>query len=374
MAVRMNESFMRMALELAELGWGKTNPNPLVGAVIVKNGEIIGKGYHEAIGSAHAEIVALNNATKDVKGGTLYVNLEPCSHYGRTPPCAEAIIRSGISEVIIGMEDPNPKVSGKGITMLREAGINVTTGVLADESMELNEIFIKYITQKLPFVMLKSAMTLDGKISSENGDSKWISGEASRTFVHKIRDRFAAIMVGINTVIMDDPSLTTRLKDKSGKDPVRIIVDTKGKIPFDCKALNSDSNSRIILATTAQLDSNKESKLLNMGVDIIKTDVLDDGVDLKTLMTELYKREIDSVLLEGGGTLNAAALKAEIVDKIMMFIAPKIIGGKDAKTPVEGTGIPMMMDAIKLKNINIKKFDEDLMIEGYLKGDTCLQV
>jgi diaminohydroxyphosphoribosylaminopyrimidine deaminase/5-amino-6-(5-phosphoribosylamino)uracil reductase len=222
-----HEAFMGRALELARKGWGRTNPNPLVGAVIVKDGEIIAEGFHEALGSAHAEVSAFKNARRDVSGGTLYVNLEPCSHYGRTPPCAKAIIEAGISKVVIAMGDPNPKVSGNGIRMLREAGIEAVVGVLEPEARKLNEIFIKYITKKKPFVILKSAMTLDGKIATADGDSKWISGSASRQYVHVIRDRAAAIMVGINTILADDPFLTTRRDDKKGNDAIRIVVDGK---------------------------------------------------------------------------------------------------------------------------------------------------
>lgn len=369
----MHEIFMKRSLELAGSGWGKTNPNPLVGAVIVKDGEIIAEGYHEMLGCAHAEVSALNNAKRDVGGGTLYVNLEPCSHYGRTPPCARAIIESGIKEVVIAMVDPNPKVAGSGIRMLKDAGIRVVEGVLEEEAKKLNEIFIKYITQRKPFVIMKTAMTLDGKIASARGDSKWISGESSRKYVHVIRDRAAAIMVGINTVLADNPSLTTRLDSGSGKDPVRIIVDSRGLIPIESKVVNAESSAGVILATTSAIDSEKEKQLLDKGTRIIKADGPECRVDLVKLMDELYKLEIDSVLLEGGGGLNAAALNSGIVDKVMLFIAPKIIGGEDAKTPVEGTGIQFMKDAVKLKDISISRFDEDILVEGYVKGEPCLQ-
>lgn len=368
-----HESYMKRALELAKHGWGRTNPNPLVGAVIVKDGEIIAEGYHEMLGCAHAEVSAFNNANKDVSGGTLYVNLEPCSHYGRTPPCAKAIIEKGIKEVVIAMTDPNPKVAGRGIQMLKEAGIQVVCGVLEEEAKKLNEIFIKYITQRRPFVIMKTAMTLDGKIATCLGDSKWISGESSRQHVHAIRDRLAAIMVGINTVLADNPSLTTRLYSGRGKDPVRIVVDSKGVLPLDSKVINMKSPAYTILATTSMIESEKERQLINRGVRILKVDGPEEHVDLAKLMEELYKLEIDSVLLEGGGGLNAAALNSGIVDKVMVFVAPKIIGGKDAKTPVEGTGIKLMKDAIKLQDISISRFDEDILMEGYVKGDLCLQ-
>ena len=369
----IHEVYMTRVLELARCGWGKTNPNPLVGAVIVKNGEIIAEGYHKVIGGAHAEVDAFNNAKSDVTGGTLYVNLEPCSHYGRTPPCALRIIEAGIGSVVVAMEDPNPKVSGRGIKMLRDAGIEVVIGVLEKKAAALNEIFIKYISAKKPFVIMKAAMTLDGKIASASGDSKWISAEGSRQQVHMVRDRVAAIMVGINTVLADNPALTTRLPSGKGNDAVRIVVDSKGIIPADSLVINEESAAAVIVATTSLIEKEKENQLIQKGVRILKLDGPDKHVDLNWLMRELYKLEIDSVLLEGGGELNAAALNSKIVDKIMLFIAPKIIGGRNAKTPVEGEGIQLMKDALKLEDISVSRFDEDIVVEGYLKGEACLQ-
>lgn len=366
-----HEVYMNRALQLAKGGWGRTNPNPLVGAVIVKDDEIIAEGYHQILGGPHAEVEAFNNCKQDVKGSTIYVNLEPCSHYGRTHPCAKKIIESGIKKVVIAMEDPNPLVSGRGIKMLKDAGIEVITGVLEKEAKQLNEIFIKYITKKMPFVIMKSAMTLDGKIASVTGDSKWISGESSRQHVHVWRDRVSAIMVGINTVLTDNPALTTRLNSGRGKDPIRIIVDSKGAIPLDSQVINEESSADVILATTSLIKSEKEKQLIDKGVRILKLDSSsgDGHVDLIKLMQELYKLEIDSVLLEGGGNLNAAALSNGIVDKVMIFVAPKIIGGINAKTIVEGEGINFMKDAIKLENMDIQRFDEDILIEGYVKGE-----
>ncbi|MGI6084762.1 MAG: bifunctional diaminohydroxyphosphoribosylaminopyrimidine deaminase/5-amino-6-(5-phosphoribosylamino)uracil reductase RibD [Acetivibrionales bacterium] len=371
--MNMHESYMQRTLELAKLGWGKTNPNPLVGAVIVKNEKIIAEGYHEKYGCSHAEVNAFNNAKEDVRGGTLYVNLEPCSHYGRTPPCAKTIIEKGISKVVIAMVDPNPKVAGRGIEILKEAGIQVVCGILEKEAKKLNEIFIKYITRKRPFVIMKTAMTLDGKIATVCGGSKWISGEASRNHVHTLRNRVAAIMVGINTVLADDPSLTTRLDSGKGRDPVRIVIDSKGVIPLDSRVINVESSADVILATTTALKHEKERRLMDKGVQILKVDGSGGHVDLVKLMDGLYKLEIDSVLLEGGGGLNAAALDSGLVDKVMTFIAPKIIGGKDAKTPVEGVGIEIMEHAVLLQDITVSRFDEDILVEGYVKGELCLQ-
>jgi len=362
-----NEYYMKRALELAAGGWGRTNPNPLVGALIVKNGEIIAEGCHEKLGGAHAEAAALKNARQDVKGGTLYVNLEPCSHYGRTPPCAEAVIKAGISKVVMAMEDPNPKVCGKGVEMLKNAGIETVTGVLEGEARRLNEIFIKYVTRKQPFVILKAAMTLDGKIATAGGDSKWISGEASRQQVHLLRDRVSAIMVGVGTVLADDPTLTARPGGEGGNDPVRIIVDSKGKIPIDSRVINNESAAGTILATTSAIGAEKEKLLLKKGVRLLKLDGPGGHVDLEGLLDQLYGLELDSVLLEGGGGLNAAALDAGIVDKAMIFIAPKIIGGRDAKTPVEGDGIGLMRDALRLGELSIVRFEEDILIEGYIR-------
>lgn len=357
---------MRRVLELARMGWGRTNPNPLVGAVIVKDGRIIAEGFHQLLGCDHAEIEAFKNANEEVAGGKLYVNLEPCSHYGRTPPCADAIVKAQIKEVVVAMEDPNPKVAGKGIEILRNAGIKVTLGVLEDEARKLNEIFIKYITNKIPFVIMKAAMTLDGKIATSAGDSKWISGNNSRQYVHNLRDRVAAIMVGVNTVISDNPSLTTRLENIEGRDPVRIIVDSQGRIPLDSKVVNLESKADTIIATTREINRDREKSLIDKGLRIIKTESISGKVDLASLMEELYKMELDSVLLEGGGTLNAAALEAGIVDKVLIFVAPKIIGGESAPTPVEGSGVKLMKDAITLREINVSRYDNDLLIEAYV--------
>lgn len=365
----IDENYMRHALNLATNGWGRTNPNPLVGAVIVSNNEVIAEGYHARLGEAHAERAALNQArlnNRNVCGASLYVTLEPCSHLGRTPPCTEAIIESGIREVIIAMEDPNQLVAGKGIQQLLAAGIQIRTGVLEQEAKKLNEIFIKFITRHKPFVFLKSAMTLDGKIASAAGDSRWISCEASRRNVHHLRDRVAAIMVGSQTILTDNPFLTTRLADRQRKDPIRIVVDSEGKIPLDSHVIENDSRAGLILATTSLIPADRETQFRASGVQILKLDGPDGKVDLPALMTALADLEIDSILLEGGGNLNAAALQAGIVDKVLLFIAPKIIGGENAITLVEGSGITLMKDAISLQQMTFSKCGEDILVEGYL--------
>lgn len=359
--------YMKKVLMLAKKGMGRTNPNPMVGAIIVRNDRIIARGYHKAFGLSHAEVDAINNAKESLDGSILYVNLEPCSHYGKTPPCAKAIIEAKIKTVVIAMVDPNPLVSGNGIKMLEEAGVNVIVGVLENEARKLNEIFIKYITEKKPFVVMKSAMTLDGKIASAIGDSKWISCEASREYTHKLRNSLSALMVGINTVLIDNPSLTTRLSKKKCKDPIRVVIDAKGRLPIDSKVINNTSKAKVILATTNQIKKEKETLLIKKGVTIIKIDYDKNGVNLASLMQELYNLNIDSVLLEGGGNINYSALKAGIVDKVVMFIAPKIIGGESAPTSVGGEGILKISDAIILNDITINKIDDDILVEGYIK-------
>ncbi|MGB8452857.1 MAG: bifunctional diaminohydroxyphosphoribosylaminopyrimidine deaminase/5-amino-6-(5-phosphoribosylamino)uracil reductase RibD [Anaerocolumna sp.] len=362
----MDIKFMERALELAQKGIGYTNPNPLVGAVIVKDGKIIGEGYHEFFGGPHAEINAFKNAVEDISGATMYVTLEPCSHYGKTPPCAEAILKKGIKKVVIALQDPNPQVSGRGIKLLRDNGIEVITGVLEEKSSRLNEIFLKYITSKLPFCILKSAMTLDGKTAAVTGDSKWITNEESREYVHRLRHRVSAIMTGVGTVIQDDPFLNTRLSDERGRDPIRVIVDSSARIPISANVLNLDSKVRTIIATTVLASDKKLSELGGKGAEIIVTPLTGNNrVDLKFLMKALGERAIDSILLEGGSELNFSAIESGIVDKINVFIAPKLIGGSKAKTPVGGAGRQLMKDAVLLKDTKTYTFGDNVMIEGY---------
>jgi diaminohydroxyphosphoribosylaminopyrimidine deaminase / 5-amino-6-(5-phosphoribosylamino)uracil reductase len=365
----MDIKYMQRALELAKRGIGYTNPNPLVGAVIVKNGRIIGEGYHEVYGSFHAEVNAFRNAVEDVRGADMYVTLEPCSHYGKTPPCAKAIVEKGIGRVFIGIKDPNPLVAGRGINILQEAGIEVVSGILEEEGRKLNEIFLKYIITKLPFTIMKTAMTLDGKIATHTNASKWITGELSRKHVHELRHRLSGIMVGIGTVLADDPSLTTRLKEGRGSDPIRIIVDSTAKIPLEAQVLNLQSKAKTIIAVTERANKDKLKAIEEKGAEIIIAASKNGRVDLSVLMRELGERKIDSVLLEGGSELNYAALEEGIVDKVNAFIAPKIIGGVNAKTPVGGRGKEDMSEAINLRGIDIHRFGDDIMIEGYIKKE-----
>lgn len=357
--------YMNRVIELARMGEGRTSPNPLVGAVIVKDGRIIGEGYHKYYGGNHAEVEAIKNAKESVKGATIYVNLEPCSHYGKTPPCAIRLVKEGFIKVVIGMSDPNPKVSGQGIKVLEDSGIEVVVGVLEKEAKELNEVFIKYITLGMPFVYLKYAMTLDGKIASIKGDSKWISNEKSRQEVHKLRNKVSGIMVGIGTIIADNPSLTARINE--GHDPTRIIVDSNCRISPKAKVLQIESDARTIVAVTRNADPLKVALIEETGAEILVIDERDGRVDLKCLMKLLGKKGIDSILIEGGGSLIWSALESELVDKVQVYIAPKLIGGVKAATPIGGKGIKLMSEAVEIYDIKRKIFDEDIMIEGYIK-------
>lgn len=359
--------YMEKALKLAKKGEGKVNPNPKVGAIVVKDNEIIGEGYHKYFGGPHAEVYALNKAGENSKGSTLYVTLEPCSHYGKTPPCAEAIVKAGISKVVIAMEDPNPLVAGRGINILKNHGIEVITGVMEEEAKKLNEVFIKYITEKEPFIVLKTASTLDGKIATKTGESKWITGEQARYRVHQIRNNLSGIMVGIGTIIKDDPLLTTRIEE--GRSPKAIIVDSKLRTPLEAKILNTVKERNIYIATTKEHNNlSKKKALEDLGVKILEFEENNEGkVPLKELMKALAKEDIDSILLEGGSTLNFSALKEGIVDKAMCFIAPKIIGGNDSKAMIGGAGIESLKDVFKLKDLTFEKIGEDILIEGYIK-------
>ncbi len=339
-----HKDFMKMALDLAAKGEGFTSPNPMVGAVVVKDNSVIGKGYHEAVGKAHAEVNAIDDAGSAAKGGVLYVTLEPCNHTGRTPPCTEKILRAGIRQVVVAMNDPNPDVTGGGNDYLKKHGIDVISGVCEDQAKKLNQVFIKYIRTKRPFVLLKCAMTLDGRIAARTGDSKWVSGEASRKFVHRLRHATDAIMVGIGTVKKDDPSLTTRLDDMKGSDPARIILDTHLSIPRDAKVLRSDSDSDTIIITGDSVSADKISEIeKNKRVRVIESPLKNGRIDLDLLMDKLGPMGITSLLIEGGGNVIASSIKAGIVDKINFFYAPKILGGDD--------GIPVC-------KINGPRFDE----------------
>lgn len=362
-----DEFYMQKAIDLSLEGIGTVNPNPLVGAVIVKNNKIIGEGFHTSFGEAHAEVNAINNAEANCAGATIYVTLEPCSHHGKTPPCALKIIDSKFSRVVIGIIDPNPLVSGKGIKLLKDAGITVTTGVMSNEIKKLNEVFINYITKKTPFVVMKTASTLDGKIATTSGDSRWISGEESRKFVHNLRQQYSGIMVGINTVINDDPKLNIRHFNGKKKHPIKIIVDSSARIPLNAKVLTGKNGAQTIIAVTNMAPAAKIKDLIKIGAKVIVCPPTEQGADLKYLMIELGSMSIDSVLLEGGGTLNYSALEQGIVNKVISIIAPKIVGGYDSPTTVAGKGIEQLSNAIKIGNLSSKIIGDDIILEGYIE-------
>lgn len=363
-----DRQYMQMALDMAKLGRGYTNPNPMVGAVIVKEGKVIAKGYHHCCGQGHAEVEAFKDAgDQDVTGATIYVTLEPCSHYGKTPPCADKIIEKKIGRVVVGALDPNPLVAGRGIEKIRNAGIEVKTGVLAEESIKLNEIFMKYIVNKEPFVLYKSAMSLDGKIATSTGESQWISCEASRREVHELRHQYMAIMVGSQTVLDDDPMLNCRLIE--GKDPIRVVVDSALRIPMTARLVKTARDIRTIVACTPRADEKKIRDLQNAGVEILIIEEKDGHVDLKKLTEELGHMQIDSILLEGGATLAAAAFESGIIDKVQMYIAPMIIGGKTSRTPVGGKGVEHLSDVWQLKDITARNIGNDICITGYIRQE-----
>jgi diaminohydroxyphosphoribosylaminopyrimidine deaminase / 5-amino-6-(5-phosphoribosylamino)uracil reductase len=363
--VDADDRYMWMALDLARQGRGRTNPNPMVGAVIVQGSEVVGSGYHHAAGSPHAEIIALEKAGEKAQGATLYVNLEPCNHHGRTGPCTENIIKAGISRVVIAMQDPNPIVSGRGIARLNEAGIKIKEGVLEPKARKLNETFVKYITTKQPFISVKVAMSLDGKIATASGESHWITGEKARQFVHRLRDHTDVIMVGIETVLKDNPRLTTRVEGGGGKDPIRVIVDSTARLPLDANVIESSASAKIILAVTEKASQDKCRALQSRGVEILVLPSDQERVNLTALMRELASRSLAAVLVEGGGTLNFSLLEQSLIDKLFIFIAPLIIGGRESPTAFSGSGISVLGKAWSVEEIEMKQFDRDLLLIGY---------
>ena len=371
-----DQNYMLQAIQLAKQGEGWTNPNPMVGAVIVKNGRIIGKGYHKKCGELHAERNAIASLTESAEGATIYVTLEPCCHYGKTPPCTEAIIEQKIKRVVIGSRDPNPKVSGKGIKMLQEAGIEVIEDFMREECDRLNPVFFHYITTKTPYVVMKYAMTLDGKIATKTGASKWITGEAARAEVQHMRHRYMGIMAGIGTVLADDPMLNVRVE--GWKSPIRILCDSGLRIPLDGQIVKSAGKYRTIVAyADSENTEAKRKRLHEMGVETICCPDENNQVDLKKLMKYLGEEGIDSILLEGGGTLIDSALRAGIVQEVQAFIAPKLFGGMNSKTPVEGIGVRFPSEAVKLKCTDICQIGEDIRITCQVCGkeqeESCLQ-
>lgn len=357
---------MQRAVSLARKGGGFVHPNPLVGCVIVKDNMVIGEGYHEYYGGLHAERNAIMHCNTDIYNASLYVTLEPCCHYGKTPPCTDIIIEKGIKNVFVGISDPNPVVSGKGMKILQEHGVNVTCGLCENEIREMNRIFLKYITKKTPYVLMKCAMTLDGKTATFTGDSKWISNENSRKLVHELRNEFMAVAVGINTIIADDPLLNCRLQGHVCQ-PARIIIDTKASIPIDSKIAKTAKEYRTIVAHGTSADKDKLKMLNTLYIETMECEEIENHVDIRDMMMKLGVMGIDSIILEGGGTVNEAFLKAGCVDEVMFFIAPKIIGGANAKTPVEGNGMDLMANAIQLTDIKTEMICDDILVNGKIK-------
>ena len=353
--------YMARALELAKKGIGSVNPNPLVGSVIVKNDKIIGEGYHQEYGGPHAEVNAFTSLKQSSIGATMYVTLEPCSHYGKTPPCVDAVIQSGVTRVVIASLDPNPLVAGRSITKMQEVGIDVEVGVLKEECDELNAPFFHYITTKTPYAVMKYAMTSDGKIATHTGESRWITGEAARKKVHEDRHLYSAIMVGVGTVIADDPMLDCRIE--GGKNPIRIICDTTLRTPVGSRIIKTAKQIPTILIT-ACTDARRCQQYIDSGCRVIKVPLIDDQLDLQTAMKILAEEGIDSILLEGGGTLNASALEAGIVNKVQTYIAPKLFGGASAPTPIAGLGVNHPEQAYMLKKRKITLLGEDILIES----------
>jgi diaminohydroxyphosphoribosylaminopyrimidine deaminase/5-amino-6-(5-phosphoribosylamino)uracil reductase len=361
---RSHEYYMNLAIRLALKGSGTTAPNPMVGALILKRGRIIGRGYHEKAGCSHAEITALDEAGKEAKGGTLYVTLEPCAHFGKTPPCVDRIISSGIKEVVIGMTDPNPLNNGRGSRILREHRIKVTSGILEEKLRKLNEAFIKYITKKIPFVTVKVAQSLDGKIATNTGDSKWITSDRSRIYAHRIRQRYDAIMVGVNTVLRDNPRLDPWFSEKT---PVKIVVDSQLSTPRDSNIFSGNKPVIIITLAAAAGQQTENRQILSQKAKILEVKEKSGQINLRDMFKKLARLGITNILVEGGGTLIGALFDEGLVDKTLFFISPKIIGGKDAISSVMGRGITRLESARKLKEVKLRRLGEDFLIESYLK-------
>ena len=373
----MAEDFMLRALHLAEQGRGRTSPNPMVGAVLVKEGRIVGEGFHLRAGEPHAEIFALRQAGSAARGATLYVTLEPCCHYGRTPPCTQALIAAGVKEVHMSMLDPNACVAGRGREELEAAGIHTVLGERGAEARALNETFILWVTSGRPFVIAKFAMSLDGKIATRSGDSRWITGQDARREVHKLRDQVDAILVGVGTIIADDPQLTTRLdgdaRPKGGpgdvRHPLRVILDSKGRTPLAARVLDPVLPGRTLLATTEAIPGDRRRAMTDRGVEVLILPAEDGRVSLQALLQTLGSREITSLLVEGGGTVLGAYFQQGLVDKVLAFIAPLIIGGQEAPTPVVAPGVDRMAQALRLKKVHFERLGSDLLISGYLNQE-----
>jgi diaminohydroxyphosphoribosylaminopyrimidine deaminase/5-amino-6-(5-phosphoribosylamino)uracil reductase len=356
---------MKMALHQARKGLGRTSPNPAVGAVVVKGGEVIAVGHHRKAGAPHAEVDALTKLDGYAPGATLYVTLEPCNHHGRTPPCTEAILQSGIQRVVVGMKDPNPRVSGGGIEFLSQRGVALRVGLLEKECVRMNEAFIRFVTANRPFVILKSALTLDGWTASRSNHSAWITNERSRGFVHRMRDRVDAILVGVGTVLCDNPSLTTRLKGRKGRNPIRVVVDTHLRTPYTAQIMRPDPSAPTVLVAGEHADPRRVTLFEDMGVKVILCQVVSGRIDLVALMDILGKMSVMSVLVEGGASLVGSLIRKQLIDKFYLFVAPKILGGDDGIPLARGRGPERMDGCLRLTEIQRRRFGDDTLILGY---------
>ena len=374
MEENINKKYMRMAIELAKKGAGGVNPNPMVGAVVVKNGEVIGRGYHKFFGGSHAEVYALEEAGKEAEGATIYVTLEPCSHYGKTPPCAKKIIDMGIKKCFIGSSDPNPKVAGKGVAMLKEAGIEVIENVLKEECDEINQVFFKYIKTKIPYLFVKCGITLDGKIALSNGISKWITNSISREKVQYYRNKFMGIMVGINTVLTDNPSLTARIEN--GVNPFRIIVDPNLQIDENCKVVKNNEDEKTVIITSQKNLFTEDTENTEIQIkqkrlaeeNKVKFIFIDgEKFSFRKMLEEIGKAGIDSILLEGGETLISLAFEENVIDGGEIFIANKILGDSSAKPFISGFVREKMEEAVQLTNVRNNVYGENVGMEFYFK-------
>jgi diaminohydroxyphosphoribosylaminopyrimidine deaminase / 5-amino-6-(5-phosphoribosylamino)uracil reductase len=359
-----DERFMAQALELAASADYRTSPNPMVGALVVREGTVVGRGVHMRAGEPHAEVPALDEAGEAARGADLYVTQEPCTHVGRTPPCVDAVIAAGVRRVVVGMQDPNPRVDGRGIAALRAAGITVVVGVLEDRVRRLNEFFVKHVTTGLPFVTAKFAMSLDGRIATHTGESKWITSDASRQEVHRLRHMHDAILVGANTVIRDDPNLTTRLP-QGGRSPLRVVVDSRLRVPYEARIFQQESGG-VLLATSDRARGDRLREFEKRGVPVVVLPADQGRVGLLDLLRHLGRQDTISLLIEGGSSMHGSAFDQRLVDKVVAFIAPRIIGGIEAPGAVGGHGVDLLSDAHAMHDVEVRRCDGDVVVSGYL--------
>ncbi len=359
-----DEELMAEALQLAAQADYHTSPNPMVGALVVRDGEVVARAFHQRAGEDHAEVLALREAGERARGADLYVTQEPCSHYGRTPPCAEAVVAAGVRRVVVGMRDPNPKVDGRGLQALRAAGIAVVEGVLADRVSKLNEFFVKWVTTGKPFVTAKFAMSLDGRIATHGGESKWITSEEAREQVHRLRHAHDAILVGANTVLRDDPNLTTRLPGGGGRSPLRVVVDSRLRVPVDARIFRQESGG-VLVATSDRSRGERLREFEERGVPVVVLPSSQGRVGLPDLLRHLGERQCISLLIEGGSSMHGSAFDQRLVDKVVAFIAPRVIGGLEAPGAVGGHGVDSLADAPMLRDVEVQRLGPDVVVSGY---------